>query len=170
MLGFSPAWAASLCIGLLAAALWDLRARRVPNALNLGIALCGLAANAAAQGWSGLAHGGLGVALGFALILVPFAMRLYRGGDAKLVMALGAWLGPVGIAWAFAFGVVLGGLLGGLMLLRDRETRDRVSASIKAAVVTQTMPQVEADRAARRHVPMAVAFALGAALAQAWRA
>ena len=154
-----------LGVGLIAAGLWDIRARRVPNALNLALALAGLGVHAWHASWDGLLHGGLGIAIGFALILVPFALRIYRGGDAKLVIALGAWLGPVTVAWAFGFGVVIGGLLGGLMLLRSRETRERVSASVKTAVVTQTMPQVESDRTARQHVPMAVAFGLGAVLA-----
>lgn len=153
---------------MLAAAISDLRVRRVPNALNLTLALAGLLAQGCHTGWDGLLHGGLGVAVGFALILVPFALRLYRGGDAKLVMALGAWLGPVTVAWAFGLGVVIGGLLGGLMLIGDRETRARVTTSVKAAAATQTMPQIEPDRGARRHVPMAVAFGLGAVGAMLW--
>lgn len=153
---------------MLAAAISDLRVRRVPNALNGAIAAVGLAAQGLHAGWDGLLDGGLGIAVGFALILVPFALRLYRGGDAKLVMALGAWLGPVTIAWAFGLGVVIGGVLGGVMLIGDRETRARVSASIKTAAATRTMPQVEPDRAARRHVPMAVAFGLGAVGAILW--
>ncbi|MGK0359046.1 MAG: prepilin peptidase CpaA [Bradymonadia bacterium] len=164
-MGVALVWWALLGVGLIAAAIWDVRARRVPNALNFAIALTGLGAQGWHGGWHGLLQGGLGIAVGFALIVLPFALRLYRGGDAKLVIALGAWLGPASIAWAFGFGVVIGGLLGGLMLLRDRETRARVSASVKAAIVTQTMPQVEPDRTARQHVPMAVAFGLGAVLA-----
>lgn len=141
----------------------------MPNPLNAALALAGLAANAWLGGWAGLWHGALGLAIAFGLILVPFALRLYRGGDAKLVIALGAWLGPRDIAWGFGFGVVLGGVLGLLMLIGDPETRRRVTESVKAAAVTATAPQVEADRGARRHVPMAVAFGAGALLARLWQ-
>lgn len=158
-----------LLAGCVAAAAWDIRARRVPNGLNAALGAAGLAVNGWLAGWSGLAHGGLGVLVAFGLILVPFAMRLYRGGDAKLVIALGAWLGPTDIAWGFGFGVVIGGVLGLLMLIGDPETRRRVGESVKAAAITATAPQVEADRGARRHVPMAVAFTIGAVLARVWR-
>lgn len=146
-----------------------MRARRVPNALNASIAVGGLAANATLAGWAGLAHAGSGLALGFGLILVPFALRLYRGGDAKLVIALGAWVGPGDIAWGFGFGVVLGGVIGAVMLVGDPDTRRRVTQTVKAAAITATAPQVEADRGTRRHVPMAVAFVAGVVLARIWR-
>lgn len=153
-------------LGIVAAALWDIRARRVPNALNLGYGLLGVAVTAF---WDqrGLMDPLLGLLVGFGIILVPLALRLYRGGDAKLVIALGAWLGPVGILWAFGFGVVLGGVLGVLMVLGDPETRRAVTESVKASALTKTTPVV-AERDTRRHVPMAVAFGAGAIIARFW--
>lgn len=142
----------------------------MPNALNGALALTGVVANGWLGGWAGLAHAGLGLLVGFAVILAPFALRLYRGGDAKLVIALGAWVGPADIAWGFGFGVIIGGVLGVLMLLGgDPETRRRVTQTVTTAARTATAPRVEADRAARHHVPMALAFTTGVILARLWR-
>ena len=77
----------------LAAAIWDLRTRRIPNALTGPLLAVGLLY----AGW----HGGmeaLGQAAGAcALLALPFVlMFLFAGGgagDAKFMGALGAWLG-----------------------------------------------------------------------------
>ena len=83
--------------GLVAAAVWDLSRRRVPNLLNLAILAAGLGARAAAGGLPALTDGALGAALGLAVLLPPFAARWIGAGDVKLVAAIGAWLGPSGV-------------------------------------------------------------------------
>jgi prepilin peptidase CpaA len=141
----------------------------VPNALNGGLALVGLAfAGLSGGGW-GLWQAILGLATGFALVILPFALRLYRGGDAKLVMAMGVWLGPALTLWAFLFGMVAGGILGvALAVLGGRDARQEIRRTVEAAVVTATLPQVDPHRPARHHVPMALAFGAGAFVAL-WR-
>lgn len=116
----------------------------------------------------GLAHGALGFVVAFALVIVPFAVRLYRGGDAKLVMALGVWLGPMGALWMFLWGVALGGVLAvGVYLTLDAATRQSIRDNFAAAGRTASLPAVEA-RAHSRHVPMALAFGAGAVIAAGW--
>jgi prepilin peptidase CpaA len=88
---------------LLGVAAWtDLRQRRIPNWLNAAIFAAGLAAAIADPAthlpWT-QALGG--AALGFALMAVPFALGALRGGDVKLITAVGAWVGPLGILAIF---------------------------------------------------------------------
>lgn len=156
-----------LLVGLIAAAGWDVGRRRVPNRLNLIIWLAGLAFRAIrGPGWSGLIDGGLGTALAFGLVIVPFALRLHRGGDAKLIMALGMWLGPLGVFWAYLWGVAVGGLVAlGLLVIAGPALRRRVARHLGLAVSTISLPHVDPDRDARLHVPMALAFSIGAVLA-----
>lgn len=154
-----------LGVGLIAAAGWDVWRRKVPNGLNLAMACAGLLYQLARHGWSGLGDGGLGLAAGFGLVIVPFALRLHRGGDAKLVMALGCWLGPEGVCWAYLWGVAVGGLVAvGVLASADAQFRRRVLTHLGLSARTLTLPHVEPEREARRHVPMALAFAVGAAL------
>ncbi len=141
----------------------------MPNPLNGVIAAAGLGWQLTSHGWAGLGAGVAGLGVAFALVIVPFAMRLYRGGDAKLVMALGVWLGPTRAAWMFLWGVALGGLVAAaLVLTAGSSLRQRVRRNLTTAARTVTLPQVEGDRPARLHVPMALAFSAGAVVALLW--
>lgn len=94
----------------LAAALWDLRTRRIPNAMTGPLLLCGLVWSAYWDGWSGLASG-IG---GAAVAALPFILLFIFGGggagDAKAMMAVGGWVGLPGGALLAAAVAVIGGL------------------------------------------------------------
>lgn len=109
---------------LLALALIDLRSLRLPDALTLPLA--GLGVVAAGLGLlpdltpaSALLGAGAGY---LALVAVAWAYRRWRGregmglGDAKLLAAAGAWLGPAQLPHV----VLLAALLGLLMALARR--------------------------------------------------
>lgn len=157
-------------LGLVAATASDLRLRKVPNALNGALALAGVAAQLVAAGLGGLGSAALGLLAGFALVIVPFALRLYRGGNAKLVIALGAWLGPHGVLWGFLWGTVFGAVVAfGVLAVSGRALRGEVRRNLERAALTGMVPVVEERRPARQHVPMALAFSAGAAVAVLWR-
>lgn len=103
---------------MLAAAVWDLRTRRIPNGLNLAAAACGVLFAYMDSGWPGV---GWSLAAFFIplLTLLPLAVLTgwIGGGDAKLLAAVGAWLGPVGLIGAAALGAVIGGVLAVFYLL-----------------------------------------------------
>jgi prepilin peptidase CpaA len=85
-------------LGLMAyAAAVDWRTRRLPNTLNLLILLVGL--GFAVQGLTGQGLGRAlgGAAVGFVLLFPAFALGALGGGDVKLLTAVGAWTGPVGV-------------------------------------------------------------------------
>jgi prepilin peptidase CpaA len=104
-------WGAVLGASL-TAAVWDLRSRRIPNALTLPLFIAGVAFNAWVGGITAasLSMGGAAVAA------LPFVILfLYAGGgagDAKLMGAIGAWLGLAqGVAVLLAV-VIAGAVLG----------------------------------------------------------
>jgi len=85
--------------GMLAlAAGLDWRARRIPNWLTLGLAAAGLA-NSLCLATRVAAPGAaiLGMRVGLALTCPMFWLGAIRGGDVKLIAAVGAWLGPLGV-------------------------------------------------------------------------
>lgn len=96
---------------VLIATLADLRFREIPDWIPLALVL--LAATAAATGtanirWWMVISGGLtGLAIGYAL----FRFAKLGGGDAKLIAALGALLGPVGLWFALFWMALAGGVL-----------------------------------------------------------
>lgn len=109
---------------LLALSAVDIRTRRLPDVLNALLALAGLATAALIDVGTVPVHL-LGALAGYgAFVAIEIAYRMIRGrdglgrGDSKLLGAIGAWIGPVGlpscvfvaalsaIAWVLIVGVV----------------------------------------------------------------
>jgi prepilin peptidase CpaA len=90
---------------------WDLRTRRIPQALTLGGAAAGLAFHLLSGGWTAGGTSLAGWGLGLAVFLVPFALGGLGAGDVKLMAALGAWLGPGTVLWLAAYTAISGAVL-----------------------------------------------------------
>lgn len=146
-------------------ALVDIRTRRIPNPLTLGIALTGLAF--AATRWSGISVGtaALGLAVGIALMLLPYVFGAMGGGDLKLFASLGTFLGPWPTVQAFLYTLVAGGLLAVYVAMQRRRLRETVA---NAAVLVRTgganAPAIEHPSSNNRFA-YAPAIALGTLVA-----
>ena len=152
-----------------ASALVDLWSRRVPNELTLGLTILGL--TLAVFGLSGLspvaAIGGL--ALGLLLMLPGHVIGATGAGDVKLFAALGTLLGPSGIAVAFLYSAIAGGVLA-VVVARSRrvlrETVDRTATLVRTG--GGNVAAIE-DTSKNNRFAYAPAIALGAlAAALGW--
>jgi prepilin peptidase CpaA len=76
-----------------AAAVWDMRQRRIPNALTVPVFLAGWIYQGVFHHWAGLADAGLGFAIGFGTLFILWITGGGGGGDVKLMGALSVWLG-----------------------------------------------------------------------------
>lgn len=129
---------------LLTACVYDVRERRVPQLINGCLLASGLLYQASISGLDGLQTALFGALMSLALLIVPFALYVYRGGDVKLCLGVGAWLGWEETLWFVAYGILLGGLLG------------------LGALGLRRMSVESASRDLPSTVPMAVAFSLSA--------
>lgn len=121
---------ASLLGALALAALTDLRARKVPNLLVLTGILVGTGIQAAAEPGPGIldATGGaigflpslIGIAVGFAALFPLYALRAMGAGDVKLMMMVGAFLGPLQTFGVVVLTFAAGGVLALGMALWQR--------------------------------------------------
>jgi len=100
-----------LGIGIAASA-FDIRTRRIPNALTLSAALAGLVFHITTSGTAGAQLSAGGWATGLFLLLPFFVLGGMGGGDVKLVAALGAWLGASPTFWLVIYAGLAGGVLG----------------------------------------------------------
>ena len=107
-----------ILVGL--AAVWDLTERRVPNVLIAVGLLSGLGLQMATGGWAGLGGALAGILVAFAVLIVPFSMRWLGGGDLKLVLVCGAFLGWRGALAIILVGAALNGLLALTVLAATR--------------------------------------------------
>jgi prepilin peptidase CpaA len=95
-------WGTVLCATLAAAGL-DLRFRRIPNLITGPLLLCGWVGSTWACGVSGLLDSLAATAILAAPFVILFVFAGGGAGDAKLMGAIGAWLGIVnGVAALFA--------------------------------------------------------------------
>ena len=90
------------------AAVEDWRTRRIRNWLTLTLAVTGLVQSFTPVRTVGPLDSALGLAGGFALMFVMFAIGAVRGGDDKLMAGAGAWLGWKGILLVFVLEKVVG--------------------------------------------------------------
>jgi prepilin peptidase CpaA len=102
------------------AALFDLRSREVPHWIAPSLIVCAAAAIAARLTevtWTGFA---CGAALGLVLTLPLYALGGFGGGDLKLVVAVGAALGPAALLSTLFWVALCGGVLAVVALIRGR--------------------------------------------------
>ena len=142
----------------LAAAI-DLRTGRIPNPLTALVAVTGV--GLAGLGLSGHSMAGAfaGALVGFALMLPGHVLGGTGAGDVKLLAALGTVLGPGGVAMAFLYSAIAGGVLAlGHALARRRLGTTLSRVARLAAAPGETRQEI--TRAAHRS-----RFAYGPALA-----
>ena len=137
---------------LVIAAGWDVAQRRVPNPLVLCGLLLGPCLAVWDAGWTGLGLSVLGVVVGFALTFPQWALKLMGGGDAKLFMVVGAFLGPTLVVDALVYSLLGHGLVSMGMLAVKR------FQGLTGRVLVQDTARV----------PMAVAVPVGCGLAVAF--
>jgi prepilin peptidase CpaA len=103
--------ASALLVVVLVVATWtDVTARRIPNWLTVS----GIVAGLGVRAWIGLsplASGALGLVVGCLLALPFFATGVLGGGDTKLLMAVGAFMGPTDILPTALAIAVVGGVV-----------------------------------------------------------
>jgi prepilin peptidase CpaA len=151
---------------LIIAAVIDLRSHRIPNLLTLPTILLSLSFHTIFQGAHGFVFSLTGSALGIGLLAVPYLMGGMGAGDAKLMGAVGAIVGPKGVFTVFLLTAVAGGICAFFFLLVHRRRfkvffRDRIDALQLFLLTRRYVPEPKSKAHQRPRLCYGVPIALG---------
>ena len=150
-----------------AASWWDLRTRRIPNALTLPALVIALCLHGALGAGQGLLLSLQGAAVAGLILLPGYLLRFTGAGDVKLLIAVGAFLSyPLALKAALA-SLLMGGAIGLFTALRYRRLGEVLANSLglarwlahRAAGAPMSEPATSSLR-----VPFGVAIALATAV------
>lgn len=127
-------WLAHVCALTLTAfviivSFFDLRQRRIPNALVFPAMLIGLCLHSLWHGWAGLLFAAKGLGAGFLLLFVPYLLGRMSGiktmgaGDVKFLAAIGVLLGATDVFRALLAGLLCYPLLAAVPVIREGKLR-----------------------------------------------
>ena len=134
---------AGLTLGLLAAAITDVRESRIPNWVTFSLAGFGIGVQCWEHGWGGLLFSLEGLMVGLACLLFFYVMGGMGAGDVKLLGAIGAILGPGQVLYVFAFTAILGGFYSVALLSNQGGVGyacERVRHFLATLQFTRTLP------------------------------
>jgi len=141
----------------------DLYRNRIPNILCLAAIFCGFAVNGYFAQLNGVLLASFGFALAFAVLFPVFVLRVLGAGDVKLMMGIGALMGPELLLWSLVYGVVAGAITS-LLIIYCRVGVAGLLRTLKRywdCLYCQTYFKPEPGEAAGQRVPYAPALALG---------
>jgi len=128
--------------------------------------VAGLLYHSVANSWHGLIFSAEGLVLGIGLFLIPYLMGGMGAGDAKLMGAIGAIVGPKGVLMAALFTAVAGGIYALVVLLFNLQYFkgfiERNAIMLKAFAYTRNLIPIPADKFEKKpRLCYGVAIAIG---------
>jgi prepilin peptidase CpaA len=99
-----------LSVLLVIAATIDLRSQKIPNVITYPSILFALTYHTIINGTDGLLFSAEGIAIGTALLIIPYLMGGMGAGDAKLMGAIGGFIGAKAAFYAFLIIAAVGGV------------------------------------------------------------
>jgi prepilin peptidase CpaA len=129
-----------IVFGMSIAALWDLKWQKIPNIFTFPMMLFGFVYHGVTSGLIGLGFSAAGFCIGIFVFLIPYLMGGMGAGDAKLMGAAGAMLGPKGVIIAAVISILFGGIYAMALLAIhhdfSRSLLRRVGISLKTLLLT----------------------------------
>ncbi|MDZ7636938.1 MAG: prepilin peptidase [Bryobacterales bacterium] len=167
----TPHWTMLIAVTVvcLIGAITDLRTRKIPNWLTLGALPIGLIAGGVLGGWQGLFLAFAGMLLALLIYFPLYLLRAMGAGDAKLMAAIAAFIGPIMWIHLFIFASVLGGVVAVLFTLAKGQFQTMLGKSVS---ILRSLAYFQAPYAENPELDIRSAKSLslphGAVIALAW--
>jgi prepilin peptidase CpaA len=160
-----------LAVILIPSAICDYRSRRVPNWITAPGLLAGIGMNVFLSGMEGLRLSLEGLGVAACIYGVLYVLRALGAGDAKLMMAVGAAVGPSHWLRIFLVTALLGGIVAlTIVILRKRFARTLanlgtvLSSLIGGRAPYNQNPDLDVREATGARLPHAIVIACAALL------
>ncbi len=149
-----------------AAAVVDVRERRIPNWLTYPGIIGGVLLQGLLAGWKGIGNALAGCVLAGGVFLLFYAVRAMGAGDVKLVAAIGALLGPRDAFVMLLATAICGGVLAMVYVVYRRRVRDTLinvggALQFHARAGLQAHPELNLDNPGTLRMPYGLAIAAG---------
>ena len=162
---------------ILLAAIWDLRQRRIPNRLVMAGAALGILLQMIAADPGGVLAAITGLLVGLAILLPGYLMGFTGAGDAKLMAAVGTFLGPWGVFQAALASIAVGGIIALGFALSSLVSRQSISPWGRYGLMLKTLAVTgkplyiapEEGEVMGRKFPFAVSIAIGTTAWMIWQ-
>jgi len=149
-------------------AYYDIRYRRIPNAIVVFVLLTGLAVNGFMGGMPGFLSSLVGCALGFGLMFLLRAFGAMGAGDLKLFAAVGALIGVQLVPQTFLLVILIGGVIGAISMIRRRSSRRTLRRLLqKLAHPFRKFPEYQKSVLLQESIPYGVAITSGSVISVA---
>jgi prepilin peptidase CpaA len=151
---------------MLIAAVQDMRFQKIPNLVTYPTMSIALVYHFVTNRLDGLLFSAGGLTVGIAIFILPYLMGGMGAGDAKLMGAAGAVLGPRGVFAAFLFTAIIGGVYALILLLIHRQySKGLITRHVRTlktfAVTRQFIPIPAAEDEQKPKLCYGIAIALG---------
>jgi prepilin peptidase CpaA len=166
-------WSACLLTLLFLATVQDIHVQKIPNRLTFPAMALAVVLASAWDGLQGFLFSLEGIAVGIVTLLVPYLLGGMGAGDAKLMGAVGGFLGPKGAFFAFLFTALVGGCYALILIIfhgNIKASFTRYGSMMKVLFLTRQwiyLPPGESEQKPR--LRYGVAIALGTIFSVLWR-
>lgn len=135
-------------------AIYDWKARRIPNWLTLGSLTIIFPLNIFHSGIYGFVNSLLGLLAGLALLFIPYSLGGMGAGDVKLLGTLGAMVGYKGVTLIFFYTAICGLIFGIIWLIFN-------PGRLKFLITTgQVLPAIDKNQ----KIPYGISILMGTIL------
>jgi prepilin peptidase CpaA len=166
---------------VLVAVIIDWRTTKIPNLLTFPAALVGIIFNLISSGWQGALHSVAGWLIGAVVIVflavAPIGPKYSTDkigmGDAKLIAAVGAFLGPIDVGFVILYFCLCFGLISIVLIARTIPWKQVIDA-VQVYLITAKEPPTPVDTtrltaAIKSPIPISIAILAATMLTIAFR-
>lgn len=133
---------------LVVSAVIDYRLQKIPNLITYPTMAFAIGYHSVTNGFNGFYFSLTGLMTGIALLILPYLLGGMGAGDAKLMGAIGAGIGPSQVIIAFLYTAIVGGVYALLLILlmhqRFREMIKRRWTQLRIFVLTHRFEPIPA--------------------------